>query len=714
MNRNHVLPGLFVLGVLALPSFTQATSRSPEVEAALARWRAEQGASWRGVDDPETGRFQFLHGGRTTSGATPASDAEFADRALVWIAATRELHGIDPATLVLEGTQFLPLGATGSSDKLTVRFRQEVSGTRVVGGYVNALFDAAGALLSLQSSGLPDLAGFDVTPTLPSRAAVSIAVQEFAVRHGVRPTHVGAAELVVEQVVESGARRPRLCWRMDAQWQGVGDAEPVGEFLSVDARTGGIAAREPSVHFFDVSGTVRAMTSPGVLPDVASNPETAQAMRALTATSSAGNATTDATGAFTIVGANSPTQVTFRFQGPWANVVNAAGAAYALVQTLQPGVPATITMNPSSTANLTAQANAFRCVNLMREFVRATNPTDTHADFVTLANVDVAGACNAYYNGGSLNFFAAGSGCVNSSYSTVVSHEHGHWMNDRYSTGNGADGMGEGNADVWAMYLYDTPIVGQNFSGGTFIRTGTNTRQFCGDAAPGCYGEVHTDGEVWMGAAWKVRANLNASLGNTPGDLTANALFLGWMNAYNQSTIRSVIEAQWLTLDDDDGILDDGTPHFADIDNGFRAQGFPGVAAPCPAPTNYCIGAPNSVGSGAHITSLGTTRISRNDFQLHCVGVRPNTSGLFFYGRTTTQVPFGNGVRCVDDPFFRLPARQANIFGEILYPLNLNALPTGGLITTGQTWNFQCYYRDVAGGGAMFNTSDALTTTWCP
>ena len=30
-------------------------------------------------------------------------------------------------------------------------------------------------------------------------------------------------------------------------------------------------------------------------------------------------------------------------------------------------------------------------------------------------------------------------------------------MNDRYSTGNGNDGMGEGNADVWAMYIWDTP-----------------------------------------------------------------------------------------------------------------------------------------------------------------------------------------------------------------------------------------------------------------
>jgi hypothetical protein len=50
------------------------------------------------------------------------------------------------------------------------------------------------------------------------------------------------------------------------------------------------------------------------------------------------------------------------------------------------------------------------------------------------------------------------------------------------------------------------------------------------------------------------------------------------MNSYNQTGIRSIIETQWLTLDDDDGNINNGTPHYADIDNGFRDQGFPGVA----------------------------------------------------------------------------------------------------------------------------------------
>lgn len=133
-----------------------------------------------------------------------------------------------------------------------------------------------------------------------------------------------------------------------------------------------------------------------------------------------------------------------------------------------------------------------------------------------------------------------------------------------------------------------------------------------------------------------------------------------------------------------------------------------------PLTSSYCVTSPNSVGPGALIQSLGTTSIASNNFSLLATGCRPNTTGLFFYGMTQTQVPFGNGVRCVENPFFRLPARQANLFGDILFNVNLNLLPAGGQISAGELWNFQCYYRDLAGGGAGFNASNGLIARFCP
>ena len=132
-------------------------------------------------------------------------------------------------------------------------------------------------------------------------------------------------------------------------------------------------------------------------------------------------------------------------------------------------------------------------------------------------------------------------------------------------------------------------MLGKDYAGpGTFQADGRNPRPFCGDANPNCHGDSHTDGEVWLGAAWKVRQNLKNSQGDALGSVIADTLFLSWMEAFDQTELKSIIEKQWLILDD---LMDDGqvnlckpptapTPHFAEIDLGFRAQGFPGFPGP--------------------------------------------------------------------------------------------------------------------------------------
>ena len=90
-----------------------------------------------------------------------------------------------------------------------------------------------------------------------------------------------------------------------------------------------------------------------------------------------------------------------------------------------------------------------------------------------------------------------------------------------------------------------------------------------------------------------------------------------------------------------------------------------------------------------------------------CVGMAPGQFGLFFYSQLETSTPFGNGLRCIDHPLYRLPAQQAG-GGKLNQAVDFNDLPAGGDILPGSTWSFQAWYRDPAGGGAGFNTSDAL------
>ncbi len=133
----------------------------------------------------------------------------------------------------------------------------------------------------------------------------------------------------------------------------------------------------------------------------------------------------------------------------------------------------------------------------------------------------------------------------------------------------------------------------------------------------------------------------------------------------------------------------------------------------CPLPYTYCAVANNSTGGPALISSSGTTGIAANDFSLSCMGLPPNTLGLFYYGQTEIQNPFGNGFRCVGGTAFRLGVQSASAGGIATRAINYGALPPGGAILAGSTWKFQFWYRNPAGGGAGFNLSNALSATFC-
>jgi len=137
----------------------------------------------------------------------------------------------------------------------------------------------------------------------------------------------------------------------------------------------------------------------------------------------------------------------------------------------------------------------------------------------------------------------------------------------------------------------------------------------------------------------------------------------------------------------------------------------------CPDPTNFCVAAPNTYSpTGAVISHSGTTEIGANNLVLITNGIPPNKLTLHLYSQDQSVfLPFGNGWRCLGTPFYRIyPATIADAFGVVTYPVDLNNLPPAGQISAGESWGFMAWYRDPAAGGAFFNGSDALSTTWCP
>ncbi|MDF1799922.1 MAG: immune inhibitor A [Planctomycetota bacterium] len=561
-----------------LPTQETPALSSLDVIAATDAWRATYGPEWQARLDKQTGHVRFLFGGHTEPLFQPTGDGDFEVLARHYISEAFDQLGIDAGRLELDKVDFLPLGLVGTTDKTSVQFQQLVDGVAVERGFVNALFDQGGRLLSLDTVGLPDsLLPTRAEPTIDIERAERLARKTFSLETGLDPVGVGGQGLGFAQEGAPAARRGVGAWKIRVGNEVEG--EPKAFLYSVSAAGDlRVVRADDQIHYFDVGGSVQALATGGQTAPSPANPPVPFPMGYMRVTSpQAGTTFTDANGVFNFPGVTGPIQATFEFVGTYNNVNNQAGGDYSLTTTLADGSGNSVMMNPGSIEEITAQANCMLYINLMRDWTRSVNPADSSSDFVATANPNITSTCNAYYNGVSTNYYLAGGGCNNTAFSNVIWHEMGHWMNDVYGSGNGSDGFGEGNADVFAMYQADDPIVGMDFCGtGCFIRSGENTKQFCGDNNPGCFGEVHADGEVLMGALWKVRKRMNTTYGDFGGDLLSNVLFNSWMNAYNDGQIRTIIEDHWLTLDDDDGNIGNGTPNYPDIDGGFRDQGFPG------------------------------------------------------------------------------------------------------------------------------------------
>ena len=110
--------------------------------------------------------------------------------------------------------------------------------------------------------------------------------------------------------------------------------------------------------------------------------------------------------------------------------------------------------------------------------------------------------------------------------------------------------------------------------------------------------------------------------------------------------------------------------------------------------TNYCSSVPNSTGLAAVISASGSTSVAENDLTLFCGPLPvPDQPGLFFFGPNQTQLPFGNGFRCIATPIVRINPPQSSAAGMAMRVVDLSALgiPAG-------TQNFQYWYRDPMGG----------------
>ena len=121
----------------------------------------------------------------------------------------------------------------------------------------------------------------------------------------------------------------------------------------------------------------------------------------------------------------------------------------------------------------------------------------------------------------------------------------------------------------------------------------------------------------------------------------------------------------------------------------------------------YCTSLPNSTGEPAVLTASGSNSVGAADLTLFASPI-PDDFYIFFIGSEETQVPFGNGLLCVTNGFLRYPPAVAVHNVGMLDVFPGDGLDAGSLVY------FQCWFRDQAGGGERFNTSDGYVVKLVP
>ncbi|NJL28708.1 MAG: endopeptidase [Thermoanaerobaculia bacterium] len=302
--------------------------------------------------------------------------------------------------------------------------------------------------------------------------------------------------------------------------------------------------------------------------------------------------------------------------------------------------------------NTAASRTAFYELNKLAELARGWLPSNTWLNSRVTTNVNINNTCNAFYSAGTVNFYRSGGGCRNTGeIAGVFDHEWGHALDDN-DTGGNLSSTSEGYADIVAIYRLEASCVGHGFfdnsSSGSCGLTVDGTGRNCNEALTGsavcctdcsgvrdadyakhtpntpatalgfvcpsctsstgpCGRQVHCAGAPIRQAAWDfVTRDLTAApfnLDSQTAFIIGNKVFYqgsGNIGAWYTCTCTTSSGGcgstngymQWLAADDDNGNVNDGTPHMTALYNAFNRHG---IACATPTPTNSgCSGGPSA------------------------------------------------------------------------------------------------------------------------
>lgn len=478
-------------------------------------------------------------------------------------------HPLAEATLSVLGTETekasgsrsrFAIQAVAETPRVTfVRGLQIVRDRPVLGSSLVMAWHASGRPVLLRAGSFPGTdAAWPAAPT-PLDAARTAALRDLP---GAVVEWESSEEAWLPVTEEDGGPELLPAWNLRFRTE-----KPDGRWEArVHAGTGALLSRRSLLAFALVEGTVAAMVEPGVPGD----PQIEVPVEAAVVTAVSGQFiaadTTAPGGRFSLVlPGDGRTRITAELRGRRAWVRDASRGLLTPLDTATVAVPGTASILFDDGNSTLAARDAYYHLVRAHSFVRTLDPGTALArlDRPMEARVeDPSGGCNAYWNGTRLNFYASGGGCVSTArIADVVFHEYGHAVTQYcYDPWDPPGDMNEAFSDYFATTLTDQPRIGNGYFGpGSFLREVDRDRVWPRDASP----SIHLQGLILAGALWDLRRDVGRSVADT---LFHYALY-GAAGSFDDYLL------DLLTVDDDDGDLGNGTPHFAAIIRAFRSRG---------------------------------------------------------------------------------------------------------------------------------------------
>ncbi len=475
---------------------------------------------------------------------------------------------------------------TGTYKFTLVYYTQRKDGILVYGADLrNLVRNEPGFPVVLVRSSLRDLGGFQ--PDLAG-AREPARGRNTALAAIPSLTRFTEPELVIWAGVDDMVVDPEVAYTFVAD-----NGLPVNEVAQrwrfvTDAATGAILYQEDLILSIDVAGSVSGLATDLPGADICEE-EVFEILPYGLVRIGGTEVFADENGDFVIPNAGAdPVTVESELRGEFFRVDNFGGPNTVL--SMEVTLPGTADfMHNAANANEfdRAEVNAYLHANVVRDHALRFNPNyptiATQTNYlinISQNSAQSGGFCpgNAQYQGENMRFCASGPSNPNTAWSSVVYHEYGHHLVAMAGSGQGA--YGEGTGDVVSLIILDDPDLAVGFFNNcnSALRDADNICQYSpSGCTTNCGSASHSCGRLLSGCVWSTRNELIATEPEDYQDILSN-LAINAILMHSGSGISPAITVHYMTLDDDDATLENGTPHYDEINAGFGAHGMPGPA----------------------------------------------------------------------------------------------------------------------------------------